>query len=557
MRLTTFFAAATASGLAIISGQSAVAANIEAISTIVSAVVQPDAATITREANIDLPVGASSLVIKGATSAIIPQSLRVSGEARTPLIIGAVEERATPAIREHVDTAIVARLNDLRAARGAVDVTMESLKAKQAMILRYSQASPEKLSGDARSLAVSEWTAAFDAIAAAHAKAGEELRLAIARARLIDEEIKGLESGQGEPKTWLTSDIIVGVESKTGGPARIILSYQTAAARWTPVYEARLDTGDKDRKPKLELLRAAVITQATGEDWREIELSVSSARARRGATAPEVIPQRVAFADAMPTPMAMSRARNEMSGSAAAPPQGPTPSLKTVHADAPAREETAELEATAYSATFKIAGSASAPGDGTAKTFPLSSRRLEPKLVVRAAPELDPSAYLQAHIVNEEDAPLLPGQLTVERDGVFVGTSRIGFVAPGDAADFGFGADDRVKIARTPVKRKENEPTWFGQTKVETREFATSVKNLHGFPISVLVLDKVPFSENTAISVETLAQTTPPTEKQVGDKRGVLAWSFELQPNEAKDIHLAWQLKWPADREIVPEPAPH
>ena len=181
---------------------------------------------------------------------------------------------------------------------------------------------------------------------------------------------------------------------------------------------------------------------------------------------------------------------------------------------------------------------------------------MRPKLTIRAAPALDPTAYLEAHIVNEDEAPLLPGQLTVLRDGVFVGASRVELVAPGDAADFGFGADDRVKISRYPVKRKENEPGWFGGSKTDAREFKTSVKNLHDFPVSVTVVDRIPFSENAAITVETLPQTTPPTEKQPGDKRGVLAWSFDLQPGEAKDIHLAWRLKWPADREIVLEPAP-
>ena len=217
----------------------------------------------------------------------------------------------------------------------------------------------------------------------------------------------------------------------------------------------------------------------------------------------------------------------------------------------------AELDAGGYSATFKIGGPVGAPGDGSAKTFPLSSRMSRPKLTIRAAPALDPTAYLEAHIVNEDEAPLLPWpthRAARQRD---VGASRVELVAPGDAADFGFGADNRVKVSRYPVKRKENEPGWFGGSKTDAREFKTSVKNLHDLPVNVTIVDRIPFSENTAITVETLPQTTPPTEKQPGDKRGVLAWSFDLQPGEAKDIHLTWQLKWPADREIVLEPGAH
>jgi uncharacterized protein (TIGR02231 family) len=554
MRFVTLLAAAAPFLMASAFAGAAAARELEATSAIVAVVVHPDAATVTRESTVDLPAGASTVLIKGAPFPIIPDSLRASGEAQTPLTIGAVEERVAPAASEQPESAVAARLRELRAARLAVKVAIEALNAKLAMIVRYSQASPEKLASDARPLAVSDWTAAFDTVAAAHAKAGEELRVASAKARELDEEIHGLESQRGGAKKWLTRDIAVGVDSAAGGPAKIVLTYQTAAASWKPAYEARLDTGDKDKAPELELLRRAVVTQKTGEDWRDVALSVSTARARRAAAAPEVIPQRVAFAEPPPAPAPLPAARAKSDA-----PEPAAPAAGQVRAAArftPALEATAELDAGGYSATFKIAGPVGAPGDGSAKTFPLSSRMLRPKLTIRAAPALDPTAYLEAHIVNEDEAPLLPGQLTVLRDGVFVGASRIELVAPGDAADFGFGADDRVKISHYPVKRKENEPGWFGQGKTDAREFKTSVKNLHDLPVSVTIVDQIPFSENAGITVETLPQTTPPTEKQPGDKRGVLAWSFDLQPGEARDIHLAWRLKWPADREIMLEPAP-
>ncbi len=557
MHFMTLLAAATPCLIASVVAGAAAARELEAASAVVAVVVHPDAATVTREATVDLPAGASTVLIKGGPFPIIPDSLRASGEARTPLTIGAVEERVAPAASEQPESAVAARLKELRAARAGLKVTIEALNAKQAMIVRYSQASPEKLASDARPLAVSDWTAAFDAVAVAHAKAGEELRLASAKAQELDEEIHGLESQRGGAKKWLTRDIAVGVDSAGGGPAKIVLTYQTAAASWKPAYEARLDTGDKDKAPELELQRRAVVTQKTGEDWRDVALSVSTVRARRAAAAPEVLPQRVGFAEPPPAPAPLPAARAKSD----APEPAPAAGQQFVYTTSATRltralEATAELDAGGYSATFKISGPASAPGDGSAKTFPLSSRISRPKLTIRAAPALDPTAYLEAHILNEDEAPLLPGQITVLRDGVFVGTSRVELVAPGDAADFGFGADDRVKISRYPVKRKENEPGWFGGSKTDAREFKTSVKNLHDFPVSVTVVDRIPYSENAAIAVETLPQTTPPTEKQPGDKRGVMAWSFDLQPGEAKDIHLAWRLKWPADREIALESAP-
>ena len=79
----------------------------------------------------------------------------------------------------------------------------------------------------------------------------------------------------------------------------------------------------------------------------------------------------------------------------------------------------------------------------------------------------------------------------------------------------------------------------------------------YGARLKVTVLERTPFSENSAITIETLtAQTTPPTEKQVGDKRGVSSWTFDLPPGGEKEIRLAYRIKWPGDREVSYEEQP-
>jgi uncharacterized protein (TIGR02231 family) len=542
----------------------AVATEIEAKSTIAAVTVHPDAATITRETTIDLPAGVSTVVFKSLPFALDPASLQVSGEGASHFLIGAVETRVAPGGAGGADSPVEAKLKSLHAERDVVQVTLDALTAKRAMIHHFSQVGPEKLSPDARPLALGEWGAAFDAIGGALAKVGEELRVARAKAEEIDEEIRALEAAKG----WAsgrgpTRDVAVGVEARSAGAARLTLTYLiTGGAGWAPAYDARLDTGEKDRKPALEFVRRAMVTQRTGEDWSNVALSVSTVRARRGAAAPDVQPLRVAFWEPL-APLGAVRsapAGNLAAGGGRADATASKRMLEAPETEslkpAPAPQQVAALEGGAYQATFKISGSVDVPGDGSSKSFVLSSRKIEPILAIRAAPALDPTAYLEARVVNNEDAPLLPGMVAVQRDGVFVGSSRIGLVAPGDAAHFGFGADDKVKVVRAPVKRSENEPSWFGQTKTEVRDFKTTIKNLHAFPIKTTIVDQIPFSESTAIVVETLPQTTAPTEKQVADKRGVLGWTFDAQPGETKEIRLAYRVKWPADRDIVTQPAP-
>jgi hypothetical protein len=106
------------------------------------------------------------------------------------------------------------------------------------------------------------------------------------------------------------------------------------------------------------------------------------------------------------------------------------------------------------------------------------------------------------------------------------------------------------------LRRREDGPGWLGQSKTDLREFKTTIRNLHLQPMRITIIDRVPYAENTAITVEQLRETTPPTERQVEDKRGVMAWIWDYQPGESREVRLGYRLKWPAEREIKTEPKP-
>ena len=62
----------------------------------------------------------------------------------------------------------------------------------------------------------------------------------------------------------------------------------------------------------------------------------------------------------------------------------------------------------------------------------------------------------------------MPGQVSILRDGAFIGVGALDFVAPGDTITLGFGADDRVKVQRAPGAAKKTIPFWYNQSRVET-----------------------------------------------------------------------------------------
>jgi uncharacterized protein (TIGR02231 family) len=324
-----------------------------------------------------------------------------------------------------------------------------------------------------------------------------------------------------------------------------------------PLYDARLDTGAKDRKPQVELVRRAEVTQSTGEDWSNVTLGVSTVRIGRGGSAPE-LGSLVAQYPQVPKPLALGTA-SDLARPAPMTRQAQSLMPKVAEAAEP-RERADEQQAVAeigdFQATFKIPGRISLGAAEGAKSLRIASMSVPADLAVRAAPVMDPTAFLEASFKPTDDTALLPGKVAIYRDGTFVGRGKISASAKDDIVRLGFGADDKVRIERAVLKRNEGSAGLLVTTsKTDERAFKTTIRNGHDFPIRVAIEDQLPVSESEDIVVEMLPSTTPPTASNIRDKRGVLEWSFDAKPGEARDINFAWRIRWPKDKSMVIVPA--
>jgi uncharacterized protein (TIGR02231 family) len=520
----------------------ALAADIEAASRIDAVTVYPDGATVERVAEADAPAGDSRMIFRGLPPGLDPATLRVRGEGEGRVLLGAVDVKKAPAAGE---SAFDKQMKTLRDERAAAQVRIDTLAAKLDMTRLYGRTAPDKVGekGMKPQDWSAAWSAAWDAVGAGMARTGEELRAARLAGEAIDAKITALEAARPAPGPGgATEDVAVDFFARAAGKVRLMLDYRVAGARWTPAYEAHLTTGGKDGKPRLELARRSLVSQATGEDWNDVKLVLATFPATGAVSAPEVQPHVIAFYQP-PAPVA-AKAMSVPEGAMMRAPEALAPFVpaETVHA---------RLNAGPYQATFSAPGRVAVPSGGSATNIALSTQTPQVELTWRVSPALDPRAFLSVHYDNGEEAPLLPGAVALHRDGELIGQGRLPLIAPHESGDLGFGPDERVTVRREPVRRKENEPGWFGRTKVETREFKTEVRNLHDFPVHAVVTDQTPYSENSDIVVELLPQTTPPDEKDPDGKRGLLRWRFDLGPSASRDITLAYRMKWPADREVI------
>jgi len=528
------------------------AADVDAMSAVDAVTVYPDGASVTRAITVDLPSGDNTLVLKDFPLTLDTSSLRVEGEAGTKLTIGAIDTRppraAPPVNLPELDKRIEALKDERANLQGAI----AAATARRKFAERFAETSPAGIGEKGEARPIADWRAAFAAVAEEVAAADSAIRDAERKQRDIDREVARLESDRAiKPPSRLEVRIDLAAAAATQATLRV--TYAVRAARWTPLYDARLDTGAKDRKPSLELVRRAEITQTTGEDWSNVVLSVSTVRSARGGKAPELNSLIVQYPPSPRQAPASAPVDNVM------PPAQSRAMSKALEQPAErekADEQQAAAEVGGFQVVFRIPGRVSVGASEGAKSLRVATATIAPDLAVRSVPVVDPTAFLEASFAQSEDAPLLPGRIAIYRDGVFVGRGQMTAASKNETVRLGFGADDKVKIERAVVKRNEGSAGLILTTsKTDERSFKTVIRNGHDFPIRIAIEDQLPVSENEDIQVEMLPSTTPPAATNLRDRRGVLEWAFEAKAGEVRDIAFAWRVRWPKDKGVVMMPA--
>src|SRR4029078_6123574 len=119
--------------------------------------------------------------------------------------------------------------------------------------------------------------------------ANDAIRALKLKQRDLDQEIKQVEhSVQANPSSKM--EVRIDLAANTSARATFRVTYTVRGARWAPLYDARLDSGTRERKPSLEWIRRAEIVQQTGEDWSDVALTVSTVRTAKGGSGPELQP---------------------------------------------------------------------------------------------------------------------------------------------------------------------------------------------------------------------------------------------------------------------------
>ncbi|MGB5963692.1 MAG: mucoidy inhibitor MuiA family protein [Coleofasciculaceae cyanobacterium] len=353
------------------------------------------------------------------------------------------------------------------------------------------------------------------------------------------------------PQPQESFNIIVSLEASEAGEFELELSYMVQEASWKPLYDLRFSITSQN----IDISYLAEVQQSTGEDWLDVDLTLSTAKPGLGSLPPKLTPWYVELQQQKDLSTSRIRRKGEAYSSQDTirmPFAGTAPEFDEdfLLSYSNAEIATAEVSKQGGVVTFGISGGGNIPSDGTPHQTTIFNDDYPYRAEYIAMPHLVGMAYLQTTITNPlTGVTLLPGKVNIFRDNTFVGTTELENIAPGQEFKLNLGIDETLKIERDLVERQVDKKL-IGNYRRTTYAYRLVVTNLsdQANNISQLTLtEQLPVSRNEQIKIR-LTRSNP--QIQISDL-GLLEWLLALEPNSAQEIYYQFTVEQPPDLTIL------
>jgi len=334
-----------------------------------------------------------------------------------------------------------------------------------------------------------------------------------------------------------TKSVTIVYRSEQAAQATVRLQYQTHNASWRSQYNARLETADNGVEGTLVVEHLALIRQATGTEWVDVQLRLSTANARSGTDIPPLYPWVV-------SPGGKPEYRSQKSLGA---------SLDMMQAEVASAPQAARIENDgAFTQSYGIAAPVSLASGNADQFIAVGSHELAVSVETRFFPAMNLDGFIHATGSFDADASLPPGPVTLYRDGQSVGRSHLESISTSSEIALGFGVNDRVVAKRVNEQNQQGEQGIFKGEKYVRRSNRYEITNNHSREVAVRVFDRIPVSQQDDLTVKELDITRPVT-RDARDIKGVLSWERRIEPGNIVTLKSGFELRVPEDSELPPE----
>ena len=353
----------------------------------------------------------------------------------------------------------------------------------------------------------------------------------------LQKQILLISDSQRETKKVISVDLEVLQKSNFS----IFLSYFISGeVSWEPVYDVRTDIS----KNRIDFITYALVRQVTGTDWKDVSLSLSTARPTISGQLPPIEPwilrpyqpdQRIG--QKMEAPMAFREDTDAVSMSAVVEQEFSVP-----------------VEYGETSVTFNIPEKTSIYSGSKQERILISEQEMSGVFNYKTFPRGNPFVYFNVFLENDLTVPLLPGQVNIFLDDGFTGDTAIGYIPPGEDFDLSLGIAENIKVKRELLKKFRDQTVIANlpSLKVTTKyEYKITVENFQDMNSLIEIFETVPISEDDRIQINIDKITPEPKVKDWNDKKGVWMWEYLLEPHDKIEIGIAYSVIHPRDMQIV------
>lgn len=335
------------------------------------------------------------------------------------------------------------------------------------------------------------------------------------------------------------------------GECEVTLTYLVSSASWQPGYNIRAAADGSS----VEIEYNALLTQHSGEDWNNVDMTLSTAQPSVAANPPTITPWYVDIRKPESTLYARQRTVQSppVSGRGGGGTFGELES-KFAYASADA-----EISGGGPSVTYHL------PRLVTVKTNLQKQQRSRIATIQSpgrfthvATPLLTEAVYIQGRLTNNSEYQLLPGTASIFAGQDYVGPTHLDAVAPGGSFEAYFGIDHSIRVSRKLLSKKTSKTGLLGGGLKTSYDYRIEIDNGAGKGITLELWDRFPVSRNDQITVDLVdlshALATDAKYVKTSKPLGLLKWnliipttaqapkpfvvSYGVRINRAKDIEL-------------------
>lgn len=501
-----------------------------------------DRAQVTRQVKTRIESGRSELRISGLTSQLDPESIQLAGRGNFIILginhqLNYLTELNTPVKLRTLKDSVVLLQKKL-----VLELSQKDILSKEEQMLVTNQ----KIGGTSQNLTVAELKGMADFYRARmsdlvisrmkHDDVIENLNQHIAK---MQQQLRG----QTDLYARNTSEVVVAVSAHAATTVELDLQYIVANAGWNAVYDLRAT----DIKSPIQLSYKANVFQRTGEEWKNVNLKLSTANPSIGGIKPDLSAWYLDFAHSY----TMDKKSGFIYGSRSAN----APAAGMVSDDDKPSEESVDAETIAtYTSTiqttlnteFVIALPYSISSSPKPTLVDIKQHELKADYRYAVTPKLETDAFLMAKVTGWEEFSLLPGKAIVFFEGTFVAKTEIDPNNIKDTLSVSLGRDNRIVVKREKLKDYSSRKA-IGTNQRDSYAYEISVRNTKTESVKITVEDQVPVSQNNQIEIALLDAGGAVHNSNTGK----LTWQLTLRPGESKKLVYKFEVKYPKDR-IIP-----